>query len=115
MTRIEHSVVIQASVEEVFRYAADYQRWQEWYVGVETEIHDFKQNRGWTGIATKGMPHRTAWMFEPVGSATRFTHVVEGHVPVPLFGSLFDSLFLKPQWDRIVKTSLNNLGRHFRP
>ena len=83
-------------------------------VGVETEIHDFKQNRGWTGIATKGMPHRTAWIFEPVGSATRFTHVVEGHVPVPLFGSLFDSLFLKPQWDRIVKTSLNNLGQRFR-
>ena len=34
MTRIEHSVVIQAPVEEVFRYAADYQKWQEWYVGV---------------------------------------------------------------------------------
>jgi hypothetical protein len=29
-------------------------------VGVETEIHDFRQNSGWTGIATKGVPHRTA-------------------------------------------------------
>ena len=145
MTRIEHSVVIQAPIEQVFSYAADYQKWSEWYdgvsgvktttattkgdnarysyrvrviglsVGVETEIHDFEQNRGWIGVATKGVPHRTAWIFESVGSATRFTHVVEGHVPVPLVGSLIDSLFLKPQWDRIVKNSLNNLRQHFRP
>jgi len=145
MTRVERSVVIDAPVEQVFNYAADYQRWSEWYegvsgvrstaaatkgdnaryayrvrvmglsVGVETEIHDFAQNRGWTGVATKGIPHRTAWCFEPVGPATRFTHVVEGHVPVPLLGSLFDSLFLRPQWARIVESSLNNLRQHFRP
>lgn len=39
MTRIEQSVVIQ--------------------VPVKTEIHDFVRNRGWTGIATKGISHRT--------------------------------------------------------
>ncbi len=145
MIRVEHSIVIQAPVDRVFSYAADYQKWPEWYAGVsevktttaatkgnkaryayrvrvmgipagvETEIHDYVENSGWTGVGTKGLPHRTTWIFEPVGSATRFTHVVEGHVPVPLLGSLIDSLFLKPQWDRIVETSLGKLNQHFLP
>ena len=143
MTRIEHSVIIQAPVEQVFSYAADYQKWSEWFEGVsdvktttvvtqgngaryayrvrimaasasvETEIHDFVQNRGWTGVSTKGIPHRTTWIFEPIDSSTRFTYVVEGHLPVPLLGSLCDSLFLRPQWVKIVQNSLNNLRQHF--
>jgi coenzyme Q-binding protein COQ10 len=143
MIRVEHSIIIQAPVEQVFSYAADYRKWPEWYEGVsdvttttavtvgndaryayrvrvmtvsavvETEIHDFVQNRGWTGVSTKGIPHRTTWIFEPIGPATRFTHAVEGHMPVPLLGSLFDSMFLEPQWNKIVKNSLNNLKQHF--
>jgi len=143
MIRIEHSVVVQAPVEQVFSYAADYRRWPEWYQGlsdvtattsvtlgnsaryaytvrvlgvsatVETEIRDFVQNRGWAGISTKGIPHRTRWVFEPAGPATRFTHAVEGRLPVLLVGPLLDSLLLKPQWDRIVKNSLNNLRQRF--
>ena len=143
MIRIEHSTIIQAPVDQVFSYAADYRKWPEWYEGVsdvttttpvtegnsaryaykvrilavsatvETEIHDFVQNRGWTGISTRGIRHRTTWIFEPIGPATRFTHAVEGHVPVPLLGALCDSIFLEPQWDKIVKNSLNNLKQHF--
>ena len=139
MVRVEHSVVIEATVDQVFNYAADYQKWPEWYEGVsdvkpttvvsrgngaryaykvrvlsvsvtvETEIHDFVQNQGWTGLSTKGIPHRTTWIFEPIGSNTRFTHAVEGHIPIPLLGSIFDSLFLRPQWVKIVQSSLNNL------
>jgi len=143
MTRIEHSVIIQAPVEQVFSYAADYQKWTEWFEGVsdfkattpvtqgngaryaykarlmgvpasvETEIHDFVYNGGWTGVATKGMPHRTHWVFKPVGDGTKFTYALEYHLPVPLLGSLLDSLFMKPQWDRIIQKSLNNLRQHF--
>lgn len=143
MTRIEHSVIIQAPVEQVFSYAADYQKWSEWFEGVsdfnatttvthgngaryayrarvmavsasvETEIQDFVQNRGWTGVSTKGLPHRTHWIFEPIGSATRFTYALEYHLPVPLLGSLLDSLFVRSQWDKIVEKSLNNLRQHF--
>ena len=143
MIRVEHSVVIQAPVDQVFSYASDFTKWSDWYEGVsdvkittvvshgngaryaykvrvltvsvvvETEIHDFVQNQGWTGISTKGMPHRTTWIFEPIGSTTRFTHAVEGHMPIPLLGSLCDFLFLRPQWTKIVRSSLSNLSQHF--
>ena len=144
MIRVEQNIVIQAPVDQVFNYAADYQKWSEWYEGVsdvktttvvsygngaryaykvrvlavsaivETEIHDFVQNKGWTGISTKGIPHRTTWVFEPIGSTTRFTHAVEGHMPIPLIGSLCDTLFLRPQWIKIVQSSLNNLRQQFQ-
>jgi hypothetical protein len=143
MIRVEGSVTIQAPVDQVFTYAANYRKWQEWFEGVsdvtpttavaqgngarysyrvrllaasarvETEIHDFVQNRGWTGVSTRGVPHRTTWIFETMGSVTRFTYVVEGHLPVPFLGPLCDSLVLKPQWDKIVRNSLDNLNRHF--
>lgn len=143
MTRIEHSVIIQAPVEQVFSYAADYRKWSEWFEGVsefrpttdvkqgngaryaykarlmgisarvETEIHDFVPSRGWTGVASKGMPHKTHWNFEPLGESTKFTYVLEYQLPVPLVGSLLDSLFMKPQWDKIISRSLENLRNHF--
>jgi uncharacterized membrane protein len=144
MTRVEHSIVIKAPISQVFEYASDYRKWSEWFegvsdfrpstsisrgngtryaykarmmglsVGVETEVHNFEENRGWTGIATKGMPHRTHWLFEPVEGGTKFTYTLEYQLPVPLIGSLIDSSFMKPQWDKIIRTSLNNLGQHFK-
>lgn len=143
MTHIEHTVTIEAPVEQVFSYAADYQKWSQWFEGVsdftpttditqgnksrysykarllgvsakvETEIHDFVPNRGWTGIATRGMPHKTFWKFEPDGANTKFTYALEYKLPVPLLGALLDFIFMKPQWNRIILNSLNNLKQHF--
>ncbi|MFO7697169.1 MAG: SRPBCC family protein [Anaerolineae bacterium] len=143
MKPVEHSVVVQAPLEQVFAYTSDYRKWPEWYTGVgeatpttqttrgngtryaykarmmgmwaavETEIHDFEENRGWTGVGTKGLPHRTHWTFEPLGTGTRFTHAVECTVPVPLLGPLLEGL-LRPEWERILSSSLTNLQRHFQ-
>ena len=143
MIRVEQSVVIHAPLEQVFAYVSDYRKWPEWYTGVgeatpttqatrgnraryaykarmmgmwatvETEIHDFEENRGWTGVGTKGLPHRTRWVFEPLDTGTRFTHAVESKVPVPLLGPLFEAL-LKPEWKKILSSSLDNLQRHFQ-
>ncbi|MBM4159704.1 MAG: SRPBCC family protein [Ignavibacteria bacterium] len=143
MTHIKHSITIEAPVDQVFNYAADYRKWSEWFEGVsdfklttqitqgngaryaykarvmglsapvETEIHDFVQNRGWTGISTKGLAHRTRWSFEPSGNGTKFTYAMEYQLPVPLLGSLLDSLFARPQWRKILERSLNNLRQHF--
>jgi uncharacterized protein YndB with AHSA1/START domain len=143
MNHIEHSVIIPAPVDQVFSYAADYLKWAEWFEGVsdfkpttavtwgngaryaykarvmglsapvETEIHDFVHNRGWTGVSTKGLAHRTHWTFEPIGNGTKFTYAMEYQLPVPLLGSLLDSLFARPQWQGILERSLNNLKQHF--
>jgi hypothetical protein len=143
MTRIEHCVVIPASLDEVFLYASDYRTWPEWFegvseftpiteitrgngaryayrvrmmgamLGVETEIHDFMVNHGWTGVSTKGTSARTYWSFESMGDETKFTYALEYQIPLPLLGSLLDSLFMKPQWDKLIAHSLHNLKQYF--
>jgi uncharacterized membrane protein len=143
MTHIEHSITIETPVEQVFSYAADYRKWSEWFEGVsdfkptteitqgngaryaykarvmglsapvETEIHDFVHNRGWTGVSTKGLAHRTHWTFESIGDATKFTYAMEYQLPIPLLSSLVDSWFARPQWQKILERSLNNLKQHF--
>ncbi len=143
MTHIEYSVTIPAPVDQVFAYASDYLKWAEWFEGVsdfrpttlatrgngaryaykarvmgittpvETEIHDFVQNRGWTGVSTKGITHRTHWTFEPIGDATKFTYTMEYELPIPWLGPLLDSLFARRQWQSILQRSLNNLKQHF--
>ncbi len=139
MTRIEYSIAIEAPVEHVFHYAADYRKWHEWFEGVsnfnptteitqgngaryaykatlmgvsvsvETEVHNYVINRGWTGVATKGMPHRTEWIFEQVDKGTKFTYALEYSLPIPLLSSWIDSIFMKPLWTKIITSSLNNL------
>jgi len=143
MIRVELSVVIPAPLPEVFAYASDWRKWDEWYVGVSdflsvnettqgngaqyaykarlacfsatvvTEIIDYAENVGWKGIGRRGMRHATYWHFEAVGDQTRFTHTVEGQVPIPVLGALIDAVLLRPQWHRIVADSLANLRRHF--
>lgn len=143
MTRVERSILVPAPLAKVFAYASDWRRWEEWYEGVSgfqpitettrgdgaryaykahiacfqagvvTEITEFAENVGWRGIARKGMWHTTYWHFEAVGDQTRFTHAVEGQVPVPVLGGLIDAVVLNPQWQRIVEASLANLKRRF--
>ena len=143
MTNIEASVDIAAPIEEVFAFASDWKHWEDWWEGVsdfrpttqvtqgngaryaykarmmgvsasvETEIHEFVPNRGWKGVSTKGIPHRTHCIFEQVGDCTKFTYALEYDLRVPLLGSMLDSLFMKPQWNRIIRESLDNLKQHF--
>jgi hypothetical protein len=143
MTRIDSYVVIPASLEEVFLYASDYRFWPDWFegvseftpirektrgngaryayrarmmgfpIGLETEIQDFIENRGWTGVCMKGASARAYWSFESIGDETKFTYALEYQMPVPVLGSLLDSLFLKPRWNKIIAHSLHNLREHF--
>ncbi len=139
MTRIEKSIIIQSDIEEVFKYASDFTKWKVWFEGVsdftpstektrgnatrytykakmmglkvnlETEIHEFVENRGWTGRATKGMPHQTFWKFEPVDLGTKMTYGLEYSIEVPFIGRWLDNTFIKPQWNKIISKSLENL------
>jgi uncharacterized membrane protein len=143
MTRVEESVIVDAPVHAVFAYASDWRRWPEWFEGVtdfrpttevtrgtgaryayrarvmgiparvETEVRDFVEDSGWTGVSTRGLPHRTFWRFEAQGQSTRFTYAMEYQLPAPLLGAVADTLVVKGQWRRIIGKSLSNLRSHF--
>lgn len=143
MRRIEASVEIQAPVADVFAFASDWQRWEDWWEGVsqfrpttevtlgngtryaykawiagmtfnlETEIHEFTKNVSWKGVATKGPPHRTQWVFEAKNDKTQLTYILEYDLPWPLLGPILDALLMRPGWQRMLEHSLRNLKTHF--
>ena len=143
MARIEDSVVVNAPVDAVFGYASDWRRWPDWFEGlsdvrstsemtrgtgaryayrvrvmgvpasVETEIQEFVEGQGWTGVGTRGLPHRTHWRFEAQGQSTRFTYALEYRLPLSLLGAALDALFVNREWRGIVRKSLSNVQRHF--
>jgi uncharacterized membrane protein len=136
MMYVERTIEIDAPVEKVFQFVADFRNWPKFYEGVSeveptteitrgtgaryaykakvlgmrvpvgTEIHDFVENEGWTGVSVKGVEHKTRWIFAWVNGRTRFTHGVWGRLPVPILGNVLATLFLEPEWRRIVEQSL---------
>jgi uncharacterized membrane protein len=145
MTKIEESIVVDAPVAAVFGYASDWRRWPDWFEGlsdvrstsgvsrgtgaryayrvrvlgvpvsVETELQDFVEGQGWTGVGTRGLPHRTHWRFEAQGQSTRFTYGLEYRLPPLLLGPMLDALFARREWRGILRRSLSNVQRHFSP
>lgn len=139
MTYIKRSTEIDAPVEKVFQFAADYQNWDAFFVGVSdvkpttektwgdgssfvykatimgipmpvgTEIHSFVENGGWRGKSFKGVEHRTQWIFEHVDAGTKFTFAVDYKMPVLVLGDILDRLIVKREWEGIVEGSLQNL------
>lgn len=139
MTYIEGSIEINASVEKVFQFAADWKNWPEFFEGVsdfrpttetkrgngsrfaykakllgmkasvETEIQEFVENEGWAGVSVKGVESKTRWIFRQVNGKTKFTYGMSYSLPIPILGNVLDRLFVKPAWERIIKNSLQNL------
>lgn len=143
MEKVERTIIIDAPVQDVFSYAADWQFWPDWFQGFsdvstitevergngaiyeytmrvlgvpfrcQTEIHNFVENKGWSGQRVKGVPHKTTWIFEDLEGRTRFTYIAEYSLPIPVLGPIFCVLFTNPAWRRILKKSLDNLTAHF--
>ena len=139
MTKVEASIEINKPVKEVFTYASDWKHWDEWREGVsdlkptseikkgnnaryaykahvgglkfhlETEIHYYKENLGWQGIVNKGLPHKMQWLFKNKVSKTNVTYIIEYSPPWFLIGPLLNFFVLKPNWQRMLKKTLNNL------
>jgi uncharacterized membrane protein len=142
MTKVEASVEINKPVRDVFAYASDWRHWEEWREGVsglkptteiergndaryaykalvagmkfnlETEIHYFKENEGWQGIVNKGFPHKMQWQFEYKASKTNVTYIIEYSPPWFLIGPLLNFFIIKPNWQRMIEKTLNNLKIH---
>jgi len=76
---------------------------------VESEIQDFLENEGWTGVSVKGVEAETRWLVEQVNGKTKFTYGLPYKMPIPIRGSIRDKLFMIPAWEKIVENSLQNL------
>lgn len=141
MTKIERTINIEAPVEKVFDYVSNYQNWEAFYEGISdvtpitentlssgskfiyktkvigmqfavgTEFCDFVKNEGWTGKSFKGVPHRTQWVFKSAGGYTEFTHSVDYKLPLYYGGAIFDHLFMKSAWVKIIDSSLQQLKK----
>ena len=144
MQKVEHTTIIEAPVHQVFSYAANWQYWEDWFQGFtdcssltevergngaiydykmwvlgipfrcQTEIHNFVENKGWSGRRIKGVPHKTTWVFEDLEGRTKFTYIAEYSLPIPILGPILCLLFTNRAWRRILEKSLNNLKAHFQ-
>ncbi|MCU0276578.1 MAG: SRPBCC family protein [Acidobacteria bacterium] len=141
MGEIKRSVTIAAPLAEVFRFASDYQKWPEFFVGVSnvrpvtettrgnrarfiyrvqalgmkftvgTELREFRENEGWLGRSFKGLEHQTQWMFRKSNGGTAFTFIQRQRLPLYLGGKLVERMFIQPEWIKIIESSLLNLKR----
>jgi uncharacterized membrane protein len=82
-------------------------------LNLEAEIHDFVEKVGWRAVGTRGVPHRTQWVFERTDGRTRLTYILQYRLPIPVLGALLDRMLMRPGWQRRLETSLGNLKRHF--
>jgi hypothetical protein len=144
MPTLDRSIIIEAPIHEVFKYASDWRYWPDWYDGftdvspvtevergngaiyaykmrvlgipfkAQTEVHNFVENKGWSGHRVRGVPHKTTYIFEDLNPHTRFTTIIYYSLPIPILGPALCSLLLNRAWRRILEKSLNNLKAHFQ-
>ena len=142
LTKVEANTEINKPIRDVFAYASDWKHWEKWRVGaydikpvtdggignstrftyqahvagmtfnLETEIHYFKENTGWQGIVRKGLPHKMQWTFENKVNITKVTYAIEFGTPWFFIGPFLDFFILKPNWQRMIEKSLDNLKNH---
>ena len=141
MGEIKRSIKIDAPVDKVFKFASNYQKWPEFFVGVAnvravtentrgdgakfiyrvkalgmkftvgTEFKEFRENQGWTGKSFKGMEHQTQWIFKKANHSTEFTFIQRHRLPWYMGGKLVEKMFIQPEWIKIIENSLQNLKR----
>ncbi|MCK3683192.1 SRPBCC family protein [Maribellus sp. YY47] len=141
MTKIAHSVLLNTPLEEVFEYASDWKKWEEWFEGVsdfqsisevekgkgakyrykakmmmfkyeiEAEVYEYTENVGFKVVGIKGPPYKSFWNFEVIDGKTKFTYGLEYSISTPIIGNYMDAWFLKPQWNKIIQNSLQNLSK----
>ena len=141
MARIDREIIVNSSLERVFRYVSDPNNWPElWPSLVSVKDVKFLPNGGFSGtyqykmigmrfrgtgectdyvpnqwmvINTKGGIHgRITLTFRAIEDKTRVTITIEYTVPVPLLGRLTEYVILKMN-EQEASLVLNNLQLRF--
>ena len=138
MSVIEKSVVINASTDEIDRFALDPTTWPQWFAGVESVQSDghFPKPGGVVEVHYKSMGlsfelamtseelevgnHVTfrmegmiagvqAWHYEPEGNATRVFCQFEYELPGGGVGKIMDKVLFQRTNSKSIEDSLNGL------
>jgi uncharacterized membrane protein len=141
MTRIERSIEIEAPVEEVFDYVADWRNKSNWYVGVldwrptteqtkgvgarfvfktkfmgmhpetEMETRTFIHDQSIEYASIRGIDLKRQVLFASLGDRTQITDISEYTLPLSILGGLVDTLSFRRRQERRAEQSLQNLKK----
>ena len=140
MPTIERSIVIEARVEEVFRFVADYRNtplYQRQFsrfervgpvchgTGLTLDAHgrfkgvpvharlrviEFIENQRIVSTSVKGLKSEAVWSFTPMGSATRVTFKATYAWPIPLLSGALRRVLIG-ELEEAAESSLRELKR----
>jgi uncharacterized membrane protein len=141
MTRIERSIEIEAPVEEVFDYVADWRNKSNWYVGVldwrptteqtkgvgarfvfktkfmgmhpetEMETRTFIHDQSIEYASIRGIDLKRQVLFASLDDRTQITDISEYTLPLSILGGLVDVLSFRRRQERRAEESLQNLKK----
>lgn len=136
---IEHSIEIEAPVEDIFDFTGDWRNLPQYFPGIyewqptthmtegegarfsyktrqlgvefyiETEIITVVLNQERTFRTISGADIKAQWLFESMNGRTKTTYVLDYDVPVPIVGKIIDALLVRPKQEERVKEMLENL------
>lgn len=137
MAKLDHTIIIHAPVEKVFKFMADpYNLPEIWTAMLEvrhvtanpngganfewtynmagvhfdgaSETTEYILNKRYITRSKKGIDSRFCWEYENVPEGTRLHLEVEYRVPIPLIGKLAEAVIIK-QNDHEANNMLHNL------
>ena len=137
MAKLDHTIIIHAPVEKVFKFMADpYNLPEIWTAMLEvrhvtanpngganfewtynmagvhfdgaSETTEYIPNKRYITRSKKGIDSRFCWEYENVPEGTRLHLEVEYRVPIPLIGKLAEAVIIK-QNDHEANNMLHNL------
>lgn len=141
MLRIHETIEIEAPVESVFEFVADFRNALQWMHGfhefkpltrqssgkgakvraagrltgvpvvTELEIVEFIPNRRLVSVSNSGLRSTSTWLFEPIARGTRVSFVADYEIPRGVIGRVLGTVWLHKQLIGHTWKSLRNLKR----
>jgi carbon monoxide dehydrogenase subunit G len=140
MSRIEKSISINASPEQIWDAATDPNNWADWYVGLKEvksivgdgsagttaemtfdmsgmkmqfkhTVLEWDRPRKWVGRTEGAIDSTSTWTYEPEGEETRVSVVMDYTVPGSVLGKIADKLVIERRNAEDMEKTLQNLKK----